>query len=90
MNGQAAGETQVANLVVNLRETLDVGADHGTPVSNQYTSPNDFTGVIRSVTVEINVTKRSNSMLKRHVMAVSAIMFASPVLATPSTQTRHC
>ena len=53
VNGQPAGEVRVPNLVSNLRETLDVGSDLGTPVSPQYASPNTFTGIIHTVTVDL-------------------------------------
>ncbi len=53
VNGKPSGEVRVANLINNTRETLDVGSDLGTPVSPQYASPNTFTGVIRTVTVDL-------------------------------------
>ena len=53
VNGKSAGETKVAALGVNYFETLDVGADLGSPVSPAYASPFRFTGKIETVKVDL-------------------------------------
>jgi arylsulfatase len=53
VNGKSAGETKVAALGVNYFETLDVGADLGSPVSPAYASPFRFTGKIETVRVDL-------------------------------------
>ena len=47
-------EEQFANILgASPTETFDVGADLGSPVSTAYTSPNRFSGSIKTVTVEL-------------------------------------
>jgi arylsulfatase A-like enzyme len=53
VNGKPAGETKVVAFGVYYFETLDVGADLGSPVSPDYTSPFRFTGKIESVRVDL-------------------------------------
>ena len=53
VNGKSAGETKIAVLGVNYFETLDVGADLGSPVSPAYASPFRFTGKIETVRVDL-------------------------------------
>ena len=53
INGKAAGEGQIASLGGYTFESLDVGSDLGTPVSNAYQSPFRFTGAIDTVRVDI-------------------------------------
>jgi hypothetical protein len=53
VNGRAQGEVQFANVNLSYSETLDVGSDLGTPVSNEYKSPGRFTGTIDKVAIEI-------------------------------------
>ena len=42
-------------------ESLDIGSDLGSAVSKQYSSPNRFTGVIDSVTLELHEKEGANS-----------------------------
>jgi hypothetical protein len=53
INGKAAGETPVANFGGYYYETLDIGSDLGTPVSESYASPFAFNGKIDTVKVDI-------------------------------------
>jgi arylsulfatase len=53
VNGQPAGEVHLDNLVPDYHETLDTGADLGSPVSSKYPSPLKFTGVIDTVTFDV-------------------------------------
>lgn len=52
VNGQAAGETTVANISAVYGETLDIGKDTGSPVSRAYRAPFAFDGVIDKVVVD--------------------------------------
>jgi arylsulfatase len=42
-----------------LDETFDIGEDSGAPVSEDYASPNRFTGTIKRIVVDIQPTKLS-------------------------------
>jgi arylsulfatase len=53
VNGKQQQE-QFSNVMGTMGwETLDIGSDLGSAVSSEYTSPNRFTGTIRSVQVEL-------------------------------------
>jgi arylsulfatase len=47
----AAGKVEMTGLPVSLEETLDIGLDSGSPVSDQYAAPFKFTGVIDRIEV---------------------------------------
>jgi arylsulfatase A-like enzyme len=53
IDGKAAGETVVANMLPFYLETLDVGSDLGSPVSPDYASPFRFTGTIETVSIDL-------------------------------------
>jgi arylsulfatase len=44
---------------VSLDETLDIGEDTGTPVSEDYRVPFKFTGKLNKVTVDISPTDKA-------------------------------
>jgi arylsulfatase len=44
---------------VSLDETLDIGEDTGTPVSEDYRVPFKFTGKLNRVTVDISPTDKA-------------------------------
>ena len=50
-------KTEIARFSAD--ETFDVGMDTGSPVSADYESPNPFTGVIKSVKIELRPSKLS-------------------------------
>jgi len=52
INGKPAGEATFKNFGYLGWETLDIGSDTGTPVSDAYSVPFPFTGQIEKVTVE--------------------------------------
>ena len=55
LNGKNVGEERVGTTILSrfsAEESLDVGLDSGSPVSDQYPSPFKFTGMIERV--EIN------------------------------------
>lgn len=55
-NGEAIGSGRVEKSIPNrvtLDETLDIGFDTGTPVSEEYTLPFEFTGTLRSVKIQL-------------------------------------
>ena len=54
VNGKPAGETRITNLQQWSMESLDIGKDFGTATSANYAVPNEYTGAIRTVTVDIN------------------------------------
>jgi hypothetical protein len=41
-----------------LDETLDVGSDEGTPVTEAYAAPFNFTGVLQELSIEFAATPR--------------------------------
>jgi len=53
VNGASVGEAKISNLFINYHETLDVGADLGTPISDNYSVPFKFTGKIETVTLDL-------------------------------------
>ncbi len=53
INGKPAGEARFNNFGAMGWETLDIGSDTGTPVSDAYSVPFAFTGRIEKVTVEL-------------------------------------
>ena len=57
LNGEVVGESMLEKTVpsiFSLEETLDVGLDTGTPVSERYVTPYGFTGVIKQVVVDLD------------------------------------
>ncbi len=53
INGKPAGENRFISFGSLAHETLDIGIDTGTPVSDAYSVPFAFTGQIEKVTVEL-------------------------------------
>jgi arylsulfatase len=53
INGKPAGEARFMSLGSLGWETMDIGSDTGTPVSDAYTVPFAFTGQIEKVTLEL-------------------------------------
>jgi arylsulfatase len=53
INGKPAGEARFTSFGSLGWETLDIGSDTGTPVSDAYSVPFAFTGQIEKVTVEL-------------------------------------
>ncbi len=53
INGKPAGEARFKSLGSLGWETMDIGCDTGTPVSDAYSVPFAFTGQIEKVTVEL-------------------------------------
>jgi len=53
VNGKAQGDADVEDLGLGivgiLGDTLDIGSDKGSPVSDDYTGPNPFNGKVDSV-----------------------------------------
>jgi arylsulfatase A-like enzyme len=59
INGKQSAETSFINLPAtggywSPAETLDVGSDLGSPVSSEYASPNNFTGLIDTVKLDLH------------------------------------
>jgi arylsulfatase len=52
INGRQAGEAKFARFG-GFSETLDVGSDLGSPVSNDYATPFAFTGRVNKVTIQL-------------------------------------
>ncbi|NEQ43958.1 MAG: arylsulfatase [Leptolyngbya sp. SIOISBB] len=50
--GQGRVDKSIANRI-SLDETLDVGFDTGTPVTEDYATPFDFTGALNKVTIDL-------------------------------------
>ena len=53
VNGKEVGEAKIPDLSTDWHETLDVGADYGTSISDSYAVPFKFTGKIASVTLDL-------------------------------------
>ncbi|HTZ71925.1 MAG TPA: arylsulfatase [Acetobacteraceae bacterium] len=56
LNGKLAGTAhfdQFGGFTDAINETLDVGQDTGSPVSNDYLAPNPFTGRVRKITIDL-------------------------------------
>lgn len=52
INGKEAGEAKFARFG-GFSETLDVGSDLGSPVSNDYATPFAFTGQVEKVEITL-------------------------------------
>jgi hypothetical protein len=62
VDGQKVAEGKIARTIpfrVSLDETLDIGEDTGTPVSEDYHVPFKFTGILNKVTVDISPTDKA-------------------------------
>jgi arylsulfatase len=60
VNGKLAGEGEIPRTVpflFALGESLQCGRDEGNPVSEDYASPYEFTGVLRRVIVDLDATE---------------------------------
>jgi arylsulfatase len=56
VNDKKVGEGRIAETVpgrYSADETFDIGLDTGSPVSNDYASPNPFTGAIKKVNIHL-------------------------------------
>jgi hypothetical protein len=56
VNDKKVGEGRIAKTVparYSQDETFDVGLDTGLPVSNDYASPNSFTGMTKKVEIHL-------------------------------------
>ncbi len=53
VNGEQVGAVKISDLSTDWHETLDVGADYGTSISDNYAVPFKFTGKIKSVTLDL-------------------------------------
>ena len=53
VNGAEVGAVKISDLSTDWHETLDVGADYGTSISDNYAVPFKFTGKIKSVTLDL-------------------------------------
>ena len=53
INGQTVGEGSISKIIYSPTESLDIGADLGSPVSDDYKTPFTFTGAIDKVLVEL-------------------------------------
>jgi arylsulfatase len=51
---------------MSLDETLDIGQDTGTPVSEDYHVPFDFTGTLEKVTIHIAEHKLTDEDLQKY------------------------
>ncbi|MBP8134055.1 MAG: sulfatase-like hydrolase/transferase, partial [Zoogloea sp.] len=53
VNGRQVGEGRISKIAYGSYDTLDIGADLGTPVSNEYKVPFRFSGTLDKVQVEL-------------------------------------
>jgi hypothetical protein len=53
VNGEPVGEGPISRIFYGPYESLDIGADLGTPVSADYRVPNTCNGTLRQVSVEL-------------------------------------
>ena len=53
VNGKAVGEGRISKIAYGSYDTLDIGADLGTPVSREYKVPFSFSGTLDKVQVEL-------------------------------------
>jgi arylsulfatase len=51
---------------MSLDETLDIGEDTGTPVSEDYQVPFKFTGKLEKVTINITEAKLTEEQLQKY------------------------
>ena len=75
VNDKKVGEGRVAKTVpgrFSADETFDIGVDTGSPVSNDYKSPNAFTGKIKKVTFDLkSVTPATRGQIEKLEREVS-------------------
>jgi arylsulfatase len=68
VNGESVGETRVDKTVparYSADETFDIGMDTGSPVSNDYASPNRFTGKLKKVDIVLGDSGLSEEDVKK-------------------------
>ncbi len=53
VNGRQVGEGRISKITYGSYDTLDIGADLGTPVSGEYKVPFSFSGSLDTVQVEL-------------------------------------
>lgn len=53
INGIAEGEAKFTNVNLGFNETLDIGSDLGSPVSQEYKTPDRFTGTVDKVVIAL-------------------------------------
>lgn len=64
VDDKKAGEARIEHTLccrISLDETLDIGEDTGTPVSDEYVVPNRFTGAIEKVSIELTQADATTS-----------------------------
>ena len=67
VNDKKVGEGRVDKTILgrfSADETFDVGLDTGSPVSNDYTSPNPYTGKLRKVEIHLEPVSHTENDVK--------------------------
>jgi hypothetical protein len=69
VDGKTVGSGKIPKTIafrMSLDETLDIGQDTGTPVSEEYQVPFDFTGTLEQVTIHIAEHKLTDEELQQY------------------------
>jgi arylsulfatase A-like enzyme len=79
INDKKVGEGRIEKTILgrySADETFDIGMDTGSPVSNDYRSPNPYTGTLRKVEIHLRPTDFSDNDIKTIRKAERAVEFA--------------
>jgi arylsulfatase len=69
VDGKTVGSGKIPKTIafrMSLDETLDIGQDTGTPVSEEYQVPFDFTGTLEQITIHIAEHKLTDEELQQY------------------------
>src|SRR5262249_21079024 len=79
INDKKVGEGRVEKTILgrfSADETFDIGMDTGSPVSNDYKSPNPYAGTLRKVQIHLQPTDHAESDIKTIRKAERDVEFA--------------
>ncbi len=79
INDKKVGEGRVEKTVLgrfSADETFDIGLDTGSPVSEEYTSPNPYTGKLRKVEIHLEPEDHTEIDIKTIRKAELAVKLA--------------
>jgi len=80
INGRKVGEGRIEKTILgrySADETFDIGMDTGSPVSDDYMSPNPYTGTLRKVLIKLQPTDHTENDIKAIRKAELAVQFGT-------------
>jgi arylsulfatase A-like enzyme len=80
INDKKVGEGRIEKTILgrySADETFDIGMDTGSPVSDDYKSPNPYTGTLRKVQINLRPTDHTENDIKAIRKAELAVQFGT-------------